>query len=343
MTTSTRKGPAEMAAWRIQDAIARALPNAIGAVPNENEGYDYPGGEGHDMERIVNTLTEAISGAIRVPQFTNPGSVPSDSLPALPNRAELVRRFASVLDGTGVTEQTDVFEALADAALRGTPLTAPQASGDIPSDPMAVERLRTLIVEALIAPHSGVDLHEIAASAAAKEIRLEVLRNVTFQHDVNSAGVPMRRVVAYGEWEIDPEPAQHAYPTPPERTRIEAAAGRALTEDEILHRRSSRNPLNYVLREDYDMLKARYDYREARLRDLLAAVGPEGDGEDGWSKHAIDRVREAYTGVSTAEYEAGKRTEQTGVRCAEESCQDYGSRDMGEGTCPVEHAAPTFD
>lgn len=35
---------------------------------------------------------------------------------------------------------------------------------------------------------------------------------------------------------------------------------------------------------------------KTRLRVLLAEVGPKGDQEDGWSAHAVSRIREALSG-----------------------------------------------
>lgn len=69
------------------------------------------------------------------------------------------------------------------------------------NDIMAVERLRTLL-------HGVVDMFDSNSATAAAEYGLTVLPMAAFERTKNEDGVPMRRVVAYSEWETDPNPPE---------------------------------------------------------------------------------------------------------------------------------------
>jgi hypothetical protein len=78
------------------------------------------------------------------------------------------------------------------------------------NDPMAVERLRTLLTEA--ARGSGYDPY-VNGAAGDPDMVAEAVLNTTvvdtarFEREVNEHGVPMRRLVVTGEWEMDPNGA----------------------------------------------------------------------------------------------------------------------------------------
>jgi hypothetical protein len=62
---------------------------------------------------------------------------------------------------------------------------------------MAVERFRSVLTDVTD-----------AAFGAGDRIRLmlEAFPSAQFVQDVNAAGVPVRRLVVHGEWEVDPNP-----------------------------------------------------------------------------------------------------------------------------------------
>ena len=57
----------------------------------------------------------------------------------MPDRAELTRRFLSILDGTDLTENTEVAEALAIAALRPTVLPDEPVWGEMETKRVTVD------------------------------------------------------------------------------------------------------------------------------------------------------------------------------------------------------------
>lgn len=111
-------------------------------------------------------------------------------------------------------------------------MSSPIDPGHPEPDVMAVERLRTYVSEwfEMIGHLGDITAHSLTPA--------DLFRSVQFQRDVNSAGVPLRRVVAYGAWEVDPDVPRE--PTPHERMVIEARAGRRLTNEQVRERWSNR-------------------------------------------------------------------------------------------------------
>lgn len=66
------------------------------------------------------------------------------------------------------------------------------------TDPLAVERFRTIISDNLTRADRDV----------VRDGILEDFPGAYFEHRTNEHGVRMRRVVAEGEWEVDPHPVE---------------------------------------------------------------------------------------------------------------------------------------
>jgi hypothetical protein len=67
----------------------------------------------------------------------------------------------------------------------------------VENDPMALARLRNVIAETIDRPGMDDPWHQAAPIAA-------VFPSAHFEREVNEHGVPMRRLVVTGEWEMDP-------------------------------------------------------------------------------------------------------------------------------------------
>ncbi len=90
-------------------------------------------------------------------------------------------------------------------------MTQPTSPGAPASDVMAVEQLRTLIEDTTAnvsqETEDGEGYQAFALSPEqARAALMDEFPSVVFERDVNSAGVPMRRVVARTEWHVDPAP-----------------------------------------------------------------------------------------------------------------------------------------
>lgn len=80
-------------------------------------------------------------------------------------------------------------------------MTTPTNPGSPRMEPLAFERLRTLIADELGEKPYASDL--------ALRLATQLFSSMRFDHDINSHGVPARRVLAYGQWEVDPNPPKH--------------------------------------------------------------------------------------------------------------------------------------
>lgn len=65
-------------------------------------------------------------------------------------------------------------------------------------DVLAVERFRTVLTDSVVWAQRN-ETSEVDSVLAE-------FPSAQFVHDVNSAGVPVRRLVVHGEWEVDPNP-----------------------------------------------------------------------------------------------------------------------------------------
>jgi hypothetical protein len=78
------------------------------------------------------------------------------------------------------------------------------------NDPMATERLRTLLTDATRA--AAFDAYGMGGDADPEVVTDAVMGSVvtgaTFEREVNAKGVPMRRLHVVGEWEMDPNPPE---------------------------------------------------------------------------------------------------------------------------------------
>ena len=96
-----------------------------------------------------------------------------------------------------------------------------------PGAPRANELARNAAMHALADLHREYTGPLGDGSTDAERVAKSIADNhtVTWETDINSAGVPVRRYVLRGAWEVDPNPPTG--PTKAERLRIEADAGRA--------------------------------------------------------------------------------------------------------------------
>lgn len=172
----------------------------------------------HDVlahERFRTALTEPIQIAADEDEVT---AVTTHDL-----REELKRRMLSVLDGTHYTEDEEMAEALADAALRGIksgtvatwPATTPTGTPGVAvsvhrptsaHDPIAHERFRTICDDTIEREDSGDDYPTTSDMLAA--VLTQRFPTAHFERTVNEHGVAVRRVHVVGEWEVDPEPCR---------------------------------------------------------------------------------------------------------------------------------------
>jgi hypothetical protein len=77
------------------------------------------------------------------------------------------------------------------------------------TDPLAVERFRTILTDAI--RDTGYDAYAMGADAAPETAAVMLLGkfpDAHFARRVNEHGVAVRRVVVASEWENDPNPAQ---------------------------------------------------------------------------------------------------------------------------------------
>lgn len=198
------------------------------------------------------------------------------------------------------------------------------------NDVMALERLRTLLTEAIDKP--GID-----SPAEHAEDALTALPAARFERTVNDAGVPMRRVVACGEWEMDPCPTKRGPMSVPDF----AASPPPAIPVEKLHA---------LWRSIYSADQAALSSEQRYSRDLVARLRAaiyDVATQFGTESPEHQRIRYALTGrgpgspseqALEAVAEADRNVGVEDVVCGETACPDFGSRNMGEGTCPTEHA-----
>jgi hypothetical protein len=113
-----------------------------------------------------------------------------------PLAAELRRRFTSVLDGTSLTENEEVIDAL----VRSTTLAV--GADGYSTDPLAIERFRTILT-APIEAEAGTE--DYSDESIVGQI-LSAFPEAHFEYRTNEAGVRLRKVVVGGTWEVDPLP-----------------------------------------------------------------------------------------------------------------------------------------
>jgi hypothetical protein len=80
----------------------------------------------------------------------------------------------------------------------------------MPTDPLALERFRTILADAIRAGSDGVgshgEWHFPEPDDLAAAMLPDLLGSARFQLALNEHGVKVRRLVIYGEWEVNPAP-----------------------------------------------------------------------------------------------------------------------------------------
>lgn len=75
-------------------------------------------------------------------------------------------------------------------------------------NPLAIERFRTILIDAIKAASDGVgrngEWHFPEPESLAAGMLPDLLVEAHFEYQTNGAGVAMRRVVIASDWEIDP-------------------------------------------------------------------------------------------------------------------------------------------
>lgn len=190
-----------------------------------------------------------------------------------PDREELTRRVSSVLDGTALTENDEVVDAIVGSVLRFREESRREAS----NDPMAIERLRTIVAEALDGPRMrpGVD---IPWREAEPIVHALTGGPAYFERAVNGEGVSMRRVHVVTGWEMDPLGSAASEAPSVNVGRDDPATLRALVA---------------AREHDYAHVQQQLDGLHERLRSVIAEVAAEYGA--GSREHV--RLRDAFTGA----------------------------------------------
>lgn len=96
---------------------------------------------------------------------------------------------------------------IAYAKRAGKPISyvAWESPGAPATEPLAVETARTAIAELVLPAMDQEDAEVAENDSAAIGALFADAHTITWERDVNSAGVPVRRYAARGEWVIDPD------------------------------------------------------------------------------------------------------------------------------------------
>jgi hypothetical protein len=115
---------------------------------------------------------------------------------------DMRRRIASVLDGTSLTENDEVIDALTTSTLHAIPKAGH-------ANPLARERFRTILMGPIEAEADRVWKDGPASfdEGSIVETLASLFPDAHFEHCTNDAGVRVRRVVVASDWEVDPAAA----------------------------------------------------------------------------------------------------------------------------------------
>lgn len=203
-----------------------------------------------------------------------------------------------------------------------------------------------------------VDRHAALGSGGAQHVADWILQGhtVTWETDVNANGVPVRRYVMRGEWEVD-SVALTDLPRPGD---LVAYPENLDAEIHTINHGVIPPGQEWIVRPEIEV----GDIVDVGLGFFTALnMKPTDLPEHGWvvkflnvtaMNGALKNERLACLGrFDWAPHKWGVAARlddltvtghatQIGVYCADQDCDDYGSTDMGGGNCPAEHGKPIW-